>query len=169
VRWHKLEWAPRLNRIATWVVALAYAVLVLLRGVAAIFLMLVAITGSWWLWLVLGGMALGAAGLHAAVFRKRLETTTHSLTELVWLFVVPLAIVAWGLAFANSLEGAAPENRWEALVVWALMAVQVVAALALLVRHRMRVWPAALLSGLSAWLASAANLVAMMSMQNLWI
>ena len=116
------------------------------------------------------GIALAVLGAAAYWLSRRPgEPPRRALRELVVLYGAPPALLAWGHAFAGSLEQVEDAWRWEALGIYALLAGQLLTAVLLLARHRARLGAAALLAAGAMWWAAGASLVAVMAVYNDWL
>jgi hypothetical protein len=91
------------------------------------------------------------------------------LWEFAGLYLIPPAILGWGLVFWASLEGASPGLHWQDTVLLLLLTLQLALAVWLIWRHRARIGIAVALSfGAIIWGAGAA-FVSGMALTNVWL
>jgi hypothetical protein len=116
-----------------------------------------------------------AALLATWAIRCRLSKTpvtqlaASRLWEFAGLFLIPLAILSWGLVFWASLEGASPGLHWQDMVLLLLLTLQVAMAIWLIWRHRSRIGIAVALSFAAIIWGAGASFVSGMALTNVWL
>jgi hypothetical protein len=119
-------------------------------------------------WITVGSILVAAV----VGFWRRASAPTRRAFELVFLFVAPVAVLLWGLAFWGACPGCGDTwSKW----AWPFLGPsvgfygQIVLAIILVWRHRRRIFVAAPLALVSTFWMHGASFVTSMAVTNCWL